>query len=103
MLVKSFLLRGFIVQGCCYALFSKQSLVRMTTKVLPFLTWHIYQIVVNCLFPIATTCVLNQYRGHWLLNDAIHSTISMSLKLREEPKNAPSFQTLMEKDINVST
>jgi hypothetical protein len=38
-----------------------------------------------------------------LLNDAIHSTISMSLKLREEPKNAPSSQTLMEKDIKVGT
>jgi hypothetical protein len=38
-----------------------------------------------------------------LLNDALHSTISMSLKLKEEPKNAPSFQTLMEKDIGVGT
>jgi len=36
-----------------------------------------------------------------LLSDAFHSTISMSLKLRE-PKNAPSFQTLMEEDSNVA-
>jgi hypothetical protein len=73
----------------------------MTTKIPPSLTWYIYQIVVHCLSPVVTTCVLNQSRGHWLLNDALHSTISMSLKLREEPKNAPSFQTLMEKDIGV--
>jgi hypothetical protein len=84
----------------CY---SKQSLVRMTTKIPPSLTWHIYQIVINCLSLVVTTCVLNQSRGHWLLNDALHFTISMSLKLKEEPKNAPSFQTLMEKDIHVGT
>jgi hypothetical protein len=75
----------------------------MTTKVAPSLTWHIYQIVVNCLSHVVTTCVLNQSRGHWLLSDDRHSTISMSLKLREEPKSAPSFQTLVEKDIGVGT
>jgi hypothetical protein len=77
--------------------------MKMTIKIPPSLTWHIYQIVVNCLSPIVTTCVLNQSRRHWLLNDDLHSTISMSLKLREEPKSAPSFQTLMEKDIGVGT
>jgi hypothetical protein len=50
--------------------------------------------------PIA--CVLNQSRGHWLLSDAFHSTISMSLKLKEKPRNAPSFQTLMEEDFGVA-
>jgi hypothetical protein len=35
--------------------------------------------------------VLNQFRGHWLLSDVFHSAISMSLKLKEEPKNAPFF------------
>jgi hypothetical protein len=35
-----------------------------------------------------------------LLSDAFHFAISMSFKLRE-PKNAPSFQTLMEEDLNV--
>jgi len=37
-----------------------------------------------------------------LLNDALHSGISMSLKLIEELKFAPSFQTLMEKDFGVA-
>jgi hypothetical protein len=73
----------------------------MTTKVPPPWTWHTCQIIVDCLSPILTDCVLNQSRGHWLLSDAFHSTISMSLKLRE-PKNAPSFQTLMEEDSNVA-
>ncbi len=74
----------------------------MTTWIPPPLTWHICQIVVDCLTPVVTTCVLNQSRGHWLLSDAFHSTIPMSLKLKEESKNAPSFQTLMEEDIGVA-
>jgi hypothetical protein len=30
-----------------------------------------------------TACVLNQSRGYWLLNDALHVAISMSFKLKE--------------------
>jgi hypothetical protein len=63
----------------------------MTTKVPPFLTWHICEIVVDCFSLIVIACVLNHYWGHWLLSDALHSAISMSLKLSEEPKNAQSF------------
>jgi hypothetical protein len=37
-----------------------------------------------------------------LLSDALHSTISISLKLKEKLENAPSFQTLMEEDSGVA-
>jgi hypothetical protein len=37
-----------------------------------------------------------------LLDDAFYFAISISLKFRREPKNAPSFQTLMEKDSSVA-
>jgi hypothetical protein len=50
---------------------------------------------------VVIACVLNQFKGHWLLDDALYFTKSISLKLRE-PENAPSFQTLMEKDSNVT-
>jgi hypothetical protein len=46
--------------------------------------------------------ILNQFKGHWLLSDARHFAISINLKLREKQKNAPSFQTLMENDLNVA-
>jgi hypothetical protein len=55
------------------------------------MTWHICQIVVNVLSLVVSAYVLNQYRGYWLLSDAFHFAISMSLKLREKPKNAQSF------------
>jgi hypothetical protein len=37
-----------------------------------------------------------------LLNDGLYFAISMSSKLRKEPKNAPSFQTLMEENFDVA-
>jgi hypothetical protein len=52
---------------------------------------------VHCLFPIIYACVFNQSHGHWLPIDALHSTISMSLKL-EENNIIPSFESLMEDD-----
>jgi hypothetical protein len=36
--------------------------------------------------------------GHWLFNDALHSTILMNLKLKEENQVAISFESLMEKN-----
>jgi hypothetical protein len=58
--------------------------MRMTTRVPTPLTLHICQIVDDYFSLVVTNCILNQSRGHWLLSDAFHSTISMSLKLKEE-------------------
>jgi hypothetical protein len=58
--------------------------MRMTTIVPSFLTWHICQIIVDCLSLVVSVYVLNQYSGHWLLSDALHCAISMNLKLREK-------------------
>ncbi len=76
--------------------------MKMTTKVPPPLRWHICQIIIDCLSLVVITYVLNQYRGHWLLSDGLYFVISMSSKLKEEPKNAPSFQTIMEEDFDVA-
>jgi hypothetical protein len=64
----------------------------------PPLTWQIFQIIVDCHFPIFFAYVFNQSCGHWLLNDALHFAISMNLKLKEENKIIPSFESLMEDD-----
>jgi hypothetical protein len=74
----------------------------MTIRVPPLLTWHICEIVVDYFALVVTTCVLNQFKGHWLLSDALHSTISISLKLKKKLENAPFFQTLMEEDFSVA-
>jgi hypothetical protein len=72
--------------------YRRQNLVKMIAQMPPLLTWRICQIIVNSFSPIITICVLNQFRGHWLLNDALSSTISISLKLRIEPGNAFLFK-----------
>ncbi len=67
-----------------------------------FLTWKISQIIVNCLSPTVTTYVLNKSYGHWFLNDALHSTISMNLKLKEKNEVVAFFNISMEDDSNVA-
>ncbi len=47
----------------------------------PPLTWHICQIIVDCLFLIVIACVMNLFHGHWLLSDALNFVISMVLNL----------------------
>jgi hypothetical protein len=56
--------------------------------------------IVNSLGPIVPTCILNQSKGHWLLNDALNFTISMNLKFKDEIDYA-TFDNLMDEDGNV--
>jgi hypothetical protein len=44
--------------------YSRQTIVKVTCQMPPPLTWHISQIVVDCLSPIVSTCVINQSHGH---------------------------------------
>jgi hypothetical protein len=69
--------------------------VKVIGQVPPPLTWQISQIVVDYFSLVLSTCDFNQSQGHWLLNDVLHSTIFMSLKLREENEILPSFKTLI--------
>jgi hypothetical protein len=57
---------------------------------------------VNCFSPFVIACVLNQSHGHWLLGDAPHSIISMSLKLNEENEVVHFLDSLMEDDSSVA-
>ncbi len=72
--------------------------MKITGQMPPPLSWHIYHIIVHCLSPIVSACVLNQSHGHWFPIDVLHSIISTSLKLKEENKIIPSFESLMEDD-----
>jgi hypothetical protein len=55
-----------------------QNFMRMNTRVPPLLTWHICQIIVHSLGPVVFTFILNQTRGHWVLNDALNFAIFMN-------------------------
>ncbi len=47
-----------------------------------------------------STCILNQSKGHWSLNDALNFAISMNLKFKYEIDYV-TFDNLMERDKNV--
>jgi hypothetical protein len=65
----------------CYI---KQNNVRISDRVPPLLTWHIFQIIEDCFSSVVNACVLNQSSSHSLLSYALQSTITMCLKCREE-------------------
>jgi hypothetical protein len=72
----------------------------MSARVPPPLTWHICCIIVDSLDLVMSIYILNQPRGHWLLNDALNFAISMSLKFRDEIDFA-TFENLMEENGDV--
>ncbi len=47
-------------------------------------------------------CLLNQSKGHWLLNDTLHSIMSMSLKFKNKIEIVTFFNNLMDEDGNVA-
>jgi hypothetical protein len=46
-----------------------------------FIKWAIIEAVASTLFPMVSTCVLNQWKGYWLLTNALQSTITMLVKV----------------------
>jgi hypothetical protein len=72
--------------------------MKMIGRVPLLLTWHIFQIIVDSIGLVVFVYILNQYKGHWLLNDALNFSISMSLKFKDEIDCA-TFNNLME-DVN---
>jgi hypothetical protein len=57
---------------------------------------------VDYLNLIVNECVLIQFSGHWLLSNALNSTITMSSKAKEEVDVRPSFESLMDDDSGIS-
>jgi hypothetical protein len=46
----------------------------------------IFQIIVDVLSLVVFAYVLNQFKSHWLLSDALNFIISNCLKLKEDYK-----------------
>jgi hypothetical protein len=81
----------------CY---SKQVNVRVINHA-PLLSHDILQTIIDILFLIVTIFILNQSKGHWLLSDALHVTISTSLKLKEKMNSLPLLEILIDDDLGV--
>jgi hypothetical protein len=83
----------------CY---NMQNTIRINGKVPPIFTWHISQIIVDCLFLVVNMRVLNQFNNYWLLFDVLQSTITMCLKYREEITNPPTPINLTSDDFEIA-
>ncbi len=73
--------------------------MKLSARVPLPLTWHICHIIVHSL-GLVFTYILNQSKGHWLLNIALNSAMSMSLKSRGEIDYI-TFDNLMKEYGNV--
>jgi len=58
-----------------------QTIVWITSRVLPPLTWHISQIIIDVFSSFVNAYVLNQYCGHGLFFDVLNAMVTSSLKL----------------------
>jgi hypothetical protein len=77
-------------------------MVRISSQVPPPPTWHILKILVDVFFSTMSPCVMNQFKGHWLLIGALFIAITMSCKLKEELETNPILNNLMEEDAIVA-
>ncbi len=57
---------------------------------------------MDYLSPIVNVCVLNQFASHWLLSNALNSTMTMNSKAKEEVNAKPSFESFMDDDSGIS-
>jgi hypothetical protein len=58
-------------------------------------------MIVDSFGLVVFACILNQFKVHWLLSDALNSIISMSLKCKDEI-DFETFDNLMEEDTNLA-
>ncbi len=86
--------RGIAISKSNYSFYSKHITIRMIALVFPPLTWHIFQIIVDALSLDMFICVFNQSKGHWVLSDALNSTIFTCLKFKEEFEISSYFDIL---------
>jgi hypothetical protein len=55
---------ALLFQNVIVLCYSRQIAMKVVNQVPPPFTWHICQIIVDCLSLIVTICVLNQFHGH---------------------------------------
>jgi hypothetical protein len=72
----------------------------MNAQMPPPLTCHIFQIIVDAISPIMFVCVLNQFKCHWLLNDALNYAIFIYWKLKDESRISSYFDKFYGKGVH---
>jgi hypothetical protein len=55
--------------------------VVLPQKVQKAQVWAVVEVVTSCLNPFVSTYVMNQSRGHWLLSNALKTTIAFTMSM----------------------
>jgi hypothetical protein len=59
--------------------------IEALASMIPFtMAWAIVKAIYEAIFPIVTSCVVNQRHGYWLFSNALASTIRLYVKLEKE-------------------
>jgi hypothetical protein len=46
--------------------------------------WAIVRVITHCLNVMVTTCVMNQFKGHWLLSNVLAIIINLILAMESK-------------------
>jgi hypothetical protein len=66
--------------------------------------WAIIKTIISCMNPIVSACVMNQSRRHWLLSNALTTTINISRNMEAEVMGlGDGFKILDEFDLELVT
>jgi hypothetical protein len=65
----------------CYG---RTKIVTLPKKVLKTQVLDIVEVITSCLNPMVVACVMNQSHGHWLLFNALTTTMILVIKFQVE-------------------
>lgn len=53
-------------------------------RVLKAQVWGIVEAIITYLYPLMGACIMNQFKGHWLLFDSFNNIINLIMELEFE-------------------
>ncbi len=49
--------------------------------------WAIIEVIITCLNPMVNACMMNQFKNHWSLSNALSNIIDLTMALEFEPNS----------------
>jgi hypothetical protein len=49
--------------------------------------WAIVEVITTCLSPMVNACMMNQFKSHWSLSNALSNIIDLTMALESKPNS----------------
>jgi len=72
------------IQAGMITCYGRKKIVTLPKKVLKTQVLDIVEVITSCLNPMVVACVMNQSHGHWLLFNALTTTMILVIKFQVE-------------------